>query len=139
MLCLLLHLSPLLLQEASSPTSDIAAQAKTAALSVSNRVQAAAQSAANALSSHHTDLQIPEEAQTDSRNPGEAQCTDAGRPADSDSNDSPASGASVNPNGPAPEKARRALMERIGMVTEGFSDDDCTCFDTTLGCTLKVR
>ena len=108
----------------------MAAQAKTAALAVSSKVQSAAQSAANALSSNQTDLQDPEETQ---------QCTNTQEIADSDSHDSPSSSPSSNAQGSAAEKARHALTQRIGMVTEGYSEDDCTCFDTTLGCTLKVR
>ena len=58
--------------------------------------------------------------------------------ADSDLGDSPSS-SSADTHGSAPERAKRALMHRIGMVTDGYRDDDCTCFDTTLACTLKVR
>ncbi|KAL3158495.1 hypothetical protein ABBQ38_010727 [Trebouxia sp. C0009 RCD-2024] len=115
-------------QETSSPTSEIGAQAKTAALAVTTRVQAAAQSAANALSSRQPDPQDSEE--TEHR-------TDAQGSADSDPHDSPSSSSSANPQGSAAERAGHALRKRIGMVTEGFREDDCTCFDTTLGCTLK--
>ncbi|KAL3160187.1 hypothetical protein ABBQ32_010950 [Trebouxia sp. C0010 RCD-2024] len=117
-------------QGTSSTTSEMGAQAKTAALAVTTRVQAAAQSAANALSTRQTDSQDPEETE---------QCTGAQGNADSsDSHDSPSPSSSANPNGSAAGRAGHAFKQRIGMMAEGFREDDCTCFDTTLGCTLKV-
>lgn len=38
----------------------------------------------------------------------------------------------------APERAKQALLQRTGMVSDRFREDDCTCFDTTLGCLLTV-
>ena len=36
------------------------------------------------------------------------------------------------------ERAKQALLQRTGMVSDRFQEDDCTCFDTTLGCLLTV-
>ena len=49
---------------------------------------------------------------------------------------SPSQGSSVT--SPAPERAKHALLQRIAMVTDSYSGEDCSCFDTTLGCLLKV-
>ena len=38
----------------------------------------------------------------------------------------------------APQRAKQGLLQRAGMVTDRFKEDDCSCFDTTLGCLLKV-
>ena len=119
-----------LLQGATPSTTEVAANAKPAALTVSDRVQAAAQSAADAVSSQQTDASSYDKAPH--------QHSDARHSADSDLGDSPSS-SSTPAFGSAPERAKRALMQRIGMVTNGYREDDCTCFDTTLGCTLKVR
>ena len=127
---LCLHQKRLLLQGASSPTSEIAAHAKAAALAVSSGVQAAGESATIAVSSQETNPSFSQTApQPDS---------DAQRSAVSDPSVSPSS-SSTAANGSAPERAKHALMKRIAMVTDGYRENDCTCFDTTLGCTLEVR
>lgn len=40
--------------------------------------------------------------------------------------------------GAGAQRAKQGLLQRAAMVTNSFGEDDCTCFDTTLGCMLQV-
>ncbi len=131
----------MLLQASASPTTEIARQASAAASTAISRVQAAAQSTANAMSSHQL---------SDSQSGGSQQGNDSYHSTDSQQDHagssqgrgavSPGSSGAVAgaANGPAPVRAKQALLQRIAMVKDSYRGDDCTCFDTTLGCMLKV-
>ena len=106
-------------QAAASTALD---RGQAAASAASDSSQAAAQSTANAKSS----LQ--------SQQPGQTQESGTGS-SESDSQGAvPSTG-----NSPAPERAKQALLQRIAMVKDSYCGDDCSCFDTTVGCMLKVR
>ena len=116
-----------LMVQAPSRSAEIAAQAKSVVTNASDRIQAAAQSAANALSSQQMDS-----APSDKHQQG---IDDQGAPSETQDG---ASSSSSSAYGSAPERAKHALLLRIAMVTHKYREDDCTCFDTTLSRTLKV-
>ena len=120
-------LSPQQIDPSSLRSSDIAAQAKSAASNASNRVQAAAQSTVNAFSSQQTDPSSSHEHQQGTDDQGRSSEAQDG-----------ALSSSTAASGSALERAKHALLLRIAMVTDKYRDDDCTCFDTTLGSALKV-
>ena len=63
----------------------------------------------------------------------------SGRDSQTSSSEPNSQGADSNAaNGPVPERAKQALLQRIALVKDGFQGDDCTCFDTTIGCGLTV-
>lgn len=155
-LLLLAPQSVYMLQAGSSPSTDAAAQAKAAATSASDKVQAATQSSSmspteGTAKAKAAILHASETVQAAAQSTGNAlapqqldppssgrhqQHTDAQSSA-SEPSDSP-SAFSNAAYGSAVERAKHALQQRISMVTEKYREDDCTCFDTTLGCLLKV-
>ena len=107
--------------QASGDTPEVALQVKSAVNNAYDKAQAAAESAAGATSSQQEESASSGQHQQQS----DAQEGSAGNPASLD--------------GSGPERAKHALLQRAAMVNDSYREDDCTCFDTTIGCTLKVR
>lgn len=103
--------------------SSASATVQGAASATSAKLQAAAQPTAHALSSLQSSVSLEQSDKHSQTSTAEAE----GR--------GTASGAA---SGPAPEHAKQALLQRIAMVKDRYRGDDCSCFDTTVGCLLKV-
>ncbi len=133
------------LQAGDSPTTDIANQVTAAASAASAKGQAAISSASaviqGAASATSASLQVAAQPISDAMS--SLQPPSSSEQPDTHSQTSTAESeghgaASDAVSGPAVEHAKQALLQRIAMVKDSYRGDECSCFDTTVGCLLKV-
>lgn len=133
------------LQASDSPTTDIANQVTAAASAASAKGQAAISSASAVIqgAASATSAKLQAAAQPIAGAISSLQLPSSSEQPDTHSQTSTAESeghgaASGGASGPAPEHAKQALLQRIAMVKDSYRGDDCSCFDTTVGCLLKV-
>lgn len=133
------------LQAGDSPTTDIAHQITAAASAASAKGQAAISSASEVIqgAASATSAQLQAAAQPIANAMSSLKSPSSSEQSDKHSQTSTAGSesqgaASGTARGPAPEHAKQALLQRIAMVKDSYRGDDCSCFDTTVGCLLKV-
>ncbi len=134
------------LQAGDSPTTDIANQVTAAASAASAKGQAAISSTSAVIqgAASDTSAKLQAAAQSTSEPVSSLQPPSSSEQPDTHSQTSTAESeghgaASSAASGPAPEHAKQALLQRIAMVKDSYRGDDCSCFDTTVGCLLKVE
>lgn len=139
---------------ASTAVAKVQAAAQSTASTVSSQLspnsqsipvaepQAAAQTTADAILQHSPDAQtkIYQEGGISQEGTSRSSSSPSAVPKDNPEEGSSFSNSpgAVTSNGHAPERAKQALLQRIAMVKDSYRGDDCSCFDTTLGCLLKV-
>ncbi len=133
------------LQAGDSPTTDIANQVTAAASAASAKGQAAISSASaviqGAASATSAKLQAAAQPIADAMSSLQPPSISEQPNTHSQTSTAESEGhgaASGAASGPAPDHAKQALLQRIAMVKDSYRGDDCSCFDTTLGCLLKV-